>query len=358
MQQTVFLTPQTGVFANRTFKTVVLEKEADRLLISVPYHNGKVVLLPKGTPVKVEIPLRQVFFSEIGTKKAFGEQQCLELALPYQLMKKEKLKAPRIITVTSGKGGAGKSTLLINIAMALSKQGLRVCMVDCDLGTSNIDVLLNINARYTIQDVIEGKKNIFEILLEGPCRTVIAPGASGFQPLTSISESQAQKVINSLGQLEPYTDIILIDTGPGVSNNVMFFNQFADEVIMVTTPEPHSITDTYAALKVVVNLPNKPTLWLVVNRAEEKEEGDDTAGRIVSAAQRFLTLDIKYLGHVVDDIYVSRSIKRLSPCLLKFPESQASKCYKEIASRLSIFKQEQSPSSSPFKKLKKIIPLS
>jgi flagellar biosynthesis protein FlhG len=158
--------------------------------------------------------------------------------------------------------------------------------------------------------------------------------------------------------LEPYTDIILIDTGPGVSNNVMFFNQLADEVIMVTTPEPHSITDTYASLKVLVELKNKPALWLVVNRSEDKEEGDSTAGRIVSAAKRFLSLDLKYLGYVVDDIHVSRSIKRLSPCLIKFPESPASRCYRDIAAKLSIFKQENSTSSSPFKKLKKIIPLS
>ena len=358
IQQAVLLTPETGVFANKTIKTMIIEKTADRLLVSIPYHNGKVVLLPKGTPVKVEIPLKHIFFSEIGSKKAFGEHQCLELALPYQLLKKEKLKAPRIITVTSGKGGTGKSTLVINLAMALSKQGLRVCMVDCDFGTSNIDVLLNLNARYTIQDVIERKKTIFEILLEGPCRTVIAPGSSGFHSLTTISEALAQKVINSLGQLEPYTDIILIDTGPGVSNNVMFFNQLAEEVIMVTTPEPHSITDTYAALKVLAEMQNKPSLWLVINRAEDKEEGDSTAGRIVSAAERFLSLDIKYLGHIVDDIHVSRSIKRLSPCLVKFPESPASKCYREIAHKLSIYKQEKPSSSSPFKKLKKIIPLS
>lgn len=358
MNQAVLITPQAGVFANKTFKTVVIEKTEDRLLISMPYYNGKVVLLPKGTPVRVEIPLKQVFFSEVGTKTAFGEYRCLELALPYQILKKDRLKAPRIITVTSGKGGAGKSTVLINLAMALSRQGLRVCIVDCDLGTSNIDVLLNINVRYTIQDVIEGRKNIFEILVEGPCRTIIAPGSSGFQPLTNISEAQAQKVLNSLGMLEPYTDIILIDTGPGVSNNVMFFNQLADEIIMVTTPEPHSITDTYSALKVLVDLKNIPLIWLAVNRVETKEEADSTAQRIVSAAERFLSININYLGHVVDDIHVSRSIKRLSPCLLKFPDSPASICYQNLATKLSFLNKQNTPNISPFERLKKMLSLS
>lgn len=358
MHQTVLVTPQAGVFAHKTFKTLVIEQTADRLLISVPYYNGKVILLPKGTPVRVEIPLKQVFFSEIGSKTAFADHQCLELALPYQLLKKGKLKAPRIITVTSGKGGAGKSTLLINVAIALSMQGLRVCIVDCDLGTSNIDVLLNVNARYTIQDVIEGRKSIFDILVEGPCKTIIAPGSSGFQPLTSISEAQAQKVFNSLGQLEPYADIILIDTGPGVSNNVMFFNQLADEIITLTTPEPHSITDSYATLKVLVELETIPALWLVVNRAEDEEEADNVSGRIVSAAHRFLSLDINYLGHVLDDIDVSKSIKRLSPCLLKFPNSKASKCYRNIAYKLTEVNKQPAAASSPLEKLKKILPLS
>jgi flagellar biosynthesis protein FlhG len=358
MHQPLLLSPQEGVFAHRTFKTSIIEKTADRLLVSVPYYNGKVVLLPRNTPVKVEIPLKQVFFSEISRKTAFGEYQCLELALPYQLLKKDRLKTPRIITVTSGKGGAGKSTLLINLAIALSQQGLRVCIVDCDLGTSNIDVLLNLHARYTIQDVIEGKKNIFDILLEGPCKTVIAPGSSGFPPLTSISEAQAQKVINSLGKLEPYTDIILLDTGPGVSNNVMFFNQLVDEIITVTTPEPHSITDTYAALKVLVDLKNVPFLWLVINKTEGQEEADSVAARIMSAAERFLSLNIKYLGHVMEDIHVSKSVRRLTPCLLRFPNSEASQCYKDIAENFSMTKQQVTPAKPHFRRLKRILPIS
>ncbi len=354
--QTVLLTPQTGVFAFKTFKTTVFEKTASHVLVSIPYDNGKIVLLPKGTHVKVEIPMKQVFYSEIGAKTTSGDYQCLELALPYQLLKKKNRKAPRIITVTSGKGGAGKSTLAINLAIALSKQGLRVCIVDCDLGTSNIDVLLNLNARYTIQDVIRNKKNIFEILVEGPCGTVIVPGSSGFQPLTGISEAEAQKVINSLGQLEPYTDIILIDTGAGVSNNVMYFNRMADEIIIVTTPEPHSITDTYATLRVMVDQKPPPVKWLVVNRAENQEEGDRTAERIVSAAKRFLSQDIRYLGFVADDIHVSRSIKRLSSCLVRYPDCEAAKCYRNLANKLTLLTPDNTNTSPTMNSLKKMLP--
>lgn len=356
MHQTVLLTPQTGVFTGKTFKTAVVEKASDRMLVALPYHNGKIVLLPRGTPVKVEIPLKQVFFSEVGSKNLSGDSHCLELDLPYQLLKKEKLKAPRIITVTSGKGGAGKSTLVINLALALSKQGLRVCMVDCDFGTSNIDVLLNLCARYTIQDVIEGKKNIFEVLMEGPCRTAVVPGSSGFAPLTGITQAQAQKIINSLGRLEPYMDIFLIDTGPGISNNVMYLNRLADEIINVTTPEPHAITDTYAALKVMANWETRPALGLAVNRTENQEEGDSVAKRIISAAKRFLSVDLKYLGHIVEDNHVARSIKRLTPCLIKFPDSGASRCYREIAANINSLKQDGC-NESTLKKLKKILPL-
>lgn len=355
IQQSLMITPQTGVLAQRTLKSLVVEKRADRLLISIPYYNGKVALLPKGTPVKVEIPLKKIFFSEINCKTAFGDHPCLELPLPYQMLKKDRLKTPRIITVTSGKGGAGKTTLLINLAVRLSQQGLRVCVVDCDLGTSNIDVLLNLHARYTIQDVIEGRKNIFDILMEGPNNIVVAPGSSGFQPLTRISEAQAQKVINSLGELEPYVDVILLDTGPGVSDNVMLFNRLADEIIMLTTTEPHSITDCYASLKVLMDQEPCPALGLVVNRAEDKKEGDEVAARILSAAKRFLSLEITYLGHVVDDIHVSKSIKRLSPCLLKYPNSNAARCYQAIASKVRE-RREDTPPIHTLEKLRQILP--
>jgi len=354
-QQLLLITPQAGVFANRTFKSLVMEKKTDRLHISIPYHKGKMVLLPRGIPVKVEIPLKTVFFSEIGNKCAGGDSPFLELVLPYQIIKKERIKAPRIITVTSGKGGAGKTTLLINLAVKLSQQGFRVCIVDCDLGTSNIDVLLNLHARHTIQDVIEGRKNIFEILIEGPNNIVVVPGSSGFKPLTRILESQAQKVINSLGALEPYIDIILIDTGPGVSDNVMFFNRLADEIIMLTTTEPHSITDCYATLKVLMDKEPIPVLGLVVNKAEDKKEADSVAERIVSAAKRFLSLDIIYLGHVVDDIHVSKSIKRLCPCLLKFPNCNASWCYQRIAAKVCEIKQNSQP-APPLERIKRILP--
>ena len=355
IQQSLLITPQAGVLANRTLKSLVMEKKGDRLLISIPYYNGKVVLLPKGTPVKVEIPLKNVFFSEINSKTSGGEHPCLELVLPYQMLKKDRLKAPRIITVTSGKGGAGKTTLLINLAVQLSRQGLRVGVVDCDLGTSNIDVLLNLHTRHTIQDVIEGRKNIFDILIEGPNNLVVAPGSSGFQPLTRISEAQAQKVINSLGELEPYLDIILIDTGPGVSDNVMFFNRLADEIIMLTTTEPHSITDCYATLKVLMDKEPSPVMGLVVNKAEDQKEADDVAARILSAAKRFLSLEITYLGHVVEDIHVSKSIKRLCPCIIKYPNSEASRCYQKIAA--AVWEEKNaSPAFPALGRLKQILP--
>ena len=355
--QIVHIRPQSGIHEGRLLKSRVIHRTPTAVLITLPYLQGKVALLPTGTMLSVEDAGGLSFHSEIISKTTFASHVCLELELPYNIIKQGRKSSPRIITVTSGKGGAGKTSFLINTAVAFSQMGKRVCIVDGDLGTANVDVLLNLNAYFTIEDVLEDKKRIFDILLEGPAGTIVVPGASGFQPLTSISQGEVQKLINHLGQLEPYVDIILIDTCPGVSNNVMFFNQLADEIIMLTTPEPHSITDAYATLKVLVDKKTTPTMGLVINRAEDRTEAENISLRITQAARRFLSMDILQLGYVLDDPHVPQSIKRLQPCVLKYPEAPASICYRKIASQLLRTRHERSQ-GSPTGKLKKILRLS
>jgi len=326
--------PLTGIYKGQVFRSEIINASSNTFKIKIPYHRGKIVLLPSGTMVKVEIPESMSFLSEITSKTFLKGESCFELTVPYQLTKAGKKHAPHIITVTSGKGGVGKSTLLINVAMALSQQGMRVCIVDADLGTANIDVLLNLNAKASLQDLLRGNKNIFQIIMEGPCGSIIVPGTSGFQAPDFITEAEVQKIINNLGLLERYVDLILVDTSPGVLNNTMLFNQFADYIIVLATPEPHAITDAYAALKVLKDKKIHSKMGLVVNRVFSRSEAYDVSHRIVKAAQRFLSLDIIELGFVMEDPNVFKSVKRLCPCVLKYPHSPASQCYENIASNL------------------------
>ncbi|NLO89330.1 MAG: MinD/ParA family protein [Clostridia bacterium] len=326
--------PLTGIYKGQVLKGEIINAFSKTFKIKIPYHRNKIVLLPSGTMVRVEIPERMSFLSEIVSKTFLKGQSCFELTIPYQLTKAGKKHAPHIITVTSGKGGVGKSTLLINVAMALSKQGMRVCIVDADMGTANIDVLLNLNARASLQDLLRGNKNIFQIIMEGPCGSTVVPGTSGFQAPDCVTEAEVQKIINSLGLLERYVDIILVDTSPGVLNNSMLFNQFADFIIVLATPEPHAITDAYAALKIFKDKKIQSKLGLVVNRVFSRSEAYDVSHRIIKAAQKFLSLDINDLGFVMEDPNVLKSVRRLWPCVLQYPHSPASQCYEKIAGNL------------------------
>jgi len=330
----IYVEPLTGIYKGKAFKCEVINKSLNTFKIKIPHHRGKIVLLPSGTMVKVEIPEGRSFLSEIVNKTFLKGESCFELTIPYQITKAGKKHAPQIITVTSGKGGVGKSTLLINTAVALSQQGMRVCIVDADLGTANIDVLLNLNAKASLQDLIRGNKNIFQIIMEGPCGIIIVPGTSGFQNPDFITEAEVQKIINNLGLLERYVDVILVDTSPGVLSNTMLFNKFADSVIILTTPEPHAVTDAYAALKVLKDKKIHSKIGLIVNRVFSRYEAYDVSHRIVKAAQRFLSLDIIELGFVMEDPNVFKSVKRLCPCVLKYPHSPASQCYENIARNL------------------------
>ncbi|NLJ99647.1 MAG: MinD/ParA family protein [Clostridia bacterium] len=351
-EDTIYLTSETGFYKNETFKSEVVKTTKNSFLIKTLYDHGKVVLLPVGMLVKVDVQNGSSFYSEIIEKNPKGHRGCLELLLPYQRIKKKEYRAPKIITVTSGKGGVGKTTILLNLAAALSQMGLKICVVDADLGTANVDVLLNLNAHHTLKDIADGKLSIYDVLLEGPNNCVVIPGTSGFQAMTSITEAQVQRIVNRLGLLGRYIDLILVDTCPGVSNNTMFFNQFADQAILITSTEPHAITDAYAALKVMVDRLILPELFLIVNKAEDESEAREISGRITNAAKKFLSLNVIDLGYVFDDPYVVKSVKRLTPCVLKYPESMASDCYNKIAHNIYTTHRKTINNLPLFEKLK------
>lgn len=245
-----------------------------------------------------------------------------------------KKRSSKVITVTSGKGGVGKTNVTINLAIALSELGLRVIILDADFGLANIDILFGIVPKYTLVDVIRNQKNILEVLSDGPRNIKFISGGSGVEELVRLERKQIQKFIDNIGLLDKLFDIILIDTGAGLSDNVMSFVMAADEILLVTTPEPTSITDAYALIKMVSHRKKDKLIRIVVNKAENVKEANDILNKLSIVAEKFLALKLRPLGYILQDETVIKAVKLQQPFSLSFPKSQASKLIKEISRKL------------------------
>jgi flagellar biosynthesis protein FlhG len=221
------------------------------------------------------------------------------------------LKRSKTISVTSGKGGVGKTITTINFAINAIKFGFRVLILDGDLGLSNVDVCLGVRARYSIKDVLDGLISLKDIIVEGPLGIHLIPSGSGISSITTLTYSQKQNLLSQSHDLENDYDIILIDTGAGISDSVMHFNNVSDEVVLVTTPEPHAMTDAYALIKVLSEIKNKPLIHLLINQSRSSTESLKVFERISDVTSKFLNINIHHLGHIPYDPEVSmRILKR------------------------------------------------
>lgn len=243
-------------------------------------------------------------------------------------------RTARVITITSGKGGVGKTNIAINLAISLSDQGLRVVIMDADFGLANIDVLLGIVPRYTLLDVIRNNKNILEILSSGPNNIKFMSGGSGMEELVKLDRIQVLKFVENMALLDKLADIIIVDTGAGLSENVMSFIMAADEVLLVTTPEPTSITDAYALIKMVSNRDKSKKIKLIVNKAENSGEALDVQKKLVLVSEKFLGFVLEPAGYIFSDSSVVKAVKQQQPFLISYPRSPAAKNIREISSLL------------------------
>ncbi len=244
-------------------------------------------------------------------------------------------KNARVITVTSGKGGVGKTNITINLGIALSESGLKVVIIDADFGLANIDVLFGIVPKFNLSDVIHDRKNILEILCNGPKNLKFISGGSGVEDLIKLDKSQLDSFVSNIVLLDKIADVILIDTGAGLSDNVMSFVMAADEVLLVTTPEPTSITDAYALIKMVSNCDKNKIIKVIVNRAESESEAIDILNKLSMVAEKFLSLRLLSLGYILQDEAVIKAVKLQQPFFISFPKSQAARHIKEISKKLA-----------------------
>lgn len=221
-----------------------------------------------------------------------------------------RLGAPKVIAVTSGKGGVGKTLTTVHLATAARRLGKRVLVLDGDMGMANVDVVLGLHARYNINDVLENNIALRDIILEGPLGIRIIPSGSGIAQLANLSYVQRIKLVEHIEALNEEFDLLLIDTGAGISETVMHLNSVADQVVVVTTPEPHAMTDAYAVIKVLHQKHENSRVNLLVNLTHSDDEGLKVSTRLAEVSRRFLGMEIGYLGCIPVDPQVQRSIAR------------------------------------------------
>ena len=254
---------------------------------------------------------------------------------PSHMVDELPVKPQRVIAVTSGKGGVGKSNLVVNMSIALASDGMRVWVVDADLGLGNIDLLLGITTPYTLEHVATGEVSLEDIQVTGPGGIKIIPGGSGAECLFRASEKERKALIEGLEALEHETDFIIIYTGAGLSPNVLTFLTSVQEIIVVTTPEPTAVADAYATVKMVAYENPGASIMLLVNMAKDRKNARDIAENISIVAKRFLAIDTKFLGFVPRDPMVLKAVTLQQPFLLAYPSSSASKAIKRVAKNLT-----------------------
>ena len=239
----------------------------------------------------------------------------------------------KIFTVASGKGGVGKTNLVVNLAIALQKKGRRVLILDADLGLANVDVVLGMYPRVTLYDVMFRGKRLKDAVLKGPGGIRIIPGGSGMLEMTKLDGDRQRELARQFTEIEDI-DVLLIDTGAGISMNQLSFITFSQEVILVTTPEPTAITDVYSVMKIISEVGIKRKIRLVVNRVSSAKMAELTYEKLRKTAESFLGVDLEYLGHVVDDARVSTAVMKQVPFLLQYPGCLASRCLEDISERV------------------------
>ncbi len=261
---------------------------------------------------------------------------------PNPAIKQPETRA-RVITVTSGKGGVGKTNLTVNLALALAALGQKVLVIDADLGLANVEFVLGTSPQYNMLSLLDNGLKINDVVTDGPRGIKFMSGGSGIYQMANLSDAQIQKIINQVVLFDRWANIILIDTGAGLHRSVLNFVLAADEVIVITTPEPTAIADAYAIMKAYAAYHGRSPLKLVVNRVMAMDEGQSVVDKLSKVALRFLGLSLTSLGFVYEDQNIVRAVKSQVPLLVAHPDSISARCIEHIAGRLLYGKDTSQP---------------
>jgi flagellar biosynthesis protein FlhG len=257
------------------------------------------------------------------------------------------VKAPgrivRVVAVTSGKGGVGKTNVTANLAVALAHLGRRVMVLDADLGLGNLDVLLGLTPSFSLADVLSGQRRLREVLVPGPGGITVLPAGSGFQNLTALSDHQIRELQSEMDELQEQTDILLIDTGAGIGRNVTSFATMAQDIIVVAAPEPTSLTDAYALMKVLSTQYGERRFRLLVSMTRTPTDGQDVYRKLSLVAERFLHISINFLGSIPFDPRLAEAVCQQRPLVELYPQSKAAQAFLGLAHDLAEWPLPESP---------------
>ena len=244
----------------------------------------------------------------------------------------------RIFTVTSGKGGVGKSNVVVNLAVQMQRQGKKVIIFDADLGLANVEIMFGAIPKYNLSDLIYRGKTVQEIITAGPMDIGYISGGSGITGVNNLSKEQLKFLVRNLNDLDELADIVLIDTGAGISDHVLEFVMASPEVLLLATPEPSSLTDAYSLLKALHRNPefrqSQTKIKVISNRVASEEEGDGVFEKLNAVVGQFLKGDLEYLGMIPQDMAVEKAIRQQQPVSILYPEAKATKAFEALTYNL------------------------
>ena len=244
----------------------------------------------------------------------------------------------RVITVTSGKGGVGKSNTSINLAIQFKKMGKRVIILDADFGLANIEIMFGTVPKHNLCDLIYQGKSITDIITWGPMGVGFISGGSGIAGMSNLSRDYLNYIIQNLVQLDSIADIIIVDTGAGISDAVLEFLVASGEILLVTTPEPTSITDSYSLLKALNRHPRysgeTTSVKVIANKVADEEEAKALFAKLEAVVVRYLRVPVTYLGMIPQDQLLARAVMQQMPVSLENPRARSTLAYEELAAKL------------------------
>jgi len=240
----------------------------------------------------------------------------------------------KVFAVTSGKGGVGKTNISANLATLLAKAGKRVLVIDADLGLANVEIVLGLKPRYHLGDLLDGGRSIEEVLVQGPHGISLLPAGSGVQSLTQLDDDAKMRLVTALDQIEDLFDIVIIDSGAGIGQNVLFFVGAAQEAILVVNPEPTSLVDAYAVVKVLSQQAGVHNFSVIVNPVVDELAARGIFRKLTAVTSRFLNARMRHLGYMPRDENFHRAIMLQRPIVDLYPSSPASRALADIAGRL------------------------
>ncbi|TWI08011.1 MinD/ParA family protein [Aerolutibacter ruishenii] len=241
----------------------------------------------------------------------------------------------RVIAVASGKGGVGKTSVSINLSVALAQRGQRVLLLDTDLGMANVDVMLGLSPRFTLADLVAGRCELTDTLMEGPDGLLVIPASSGKRYMTELSQQQHVGLVHAISQLQEHVDVMVVDNAAGIADSVLTFCQAAQDVVVVVCDDPASVTDAYALVKVLNRERGVERVQVLANQVHNDIEGRQLFDKLERVTARFLDVTMVYLGCVPRDPWLRQAVQRQEPVVRAYPSSPSALAFRDLASRVN-----------------------